>query len=91
EYDSETDNIVQAGEGIYTVDASIKVLALQKLLGITIELTDDQDFDTLAGLMIDHFHYIPAAGEKMIFNNKLVLEVLEASNRKIKKVKLSVL
>ncbi|MCE2992846.1 MAG: hemolysin family protein [Candidatus Jidaibacter sp.] len=91
EYDSETDNIVQAGEGIYTVDASIKVLALQKLLGITVELNDDQDFDTLAGLMIDHFHYIPTAGEKMIFNNKLALEVLEASNRKIKKVKLSVL
>ena len=41
--------------------------------------------------MIDHFHYIPATGEKMIFNNKLGLEVLEASNRKIKKVKLSVL
>lgn len=92
EHDTDACQLAKLDDGSYVVDACIKISALEKLLGWRFNVdTTKKDFDTLGGLLIAHFHYIPRPQEKFTFQDRCVLEVLDASNRKIKKVKLTLL
>jgi CBS domain containing-hemolysin-like protein len=43
------------------------------------------EFDTLAGLILQHFGHIPKAGDKLTLNN-ITLEVVEVSKRRVRRV-----
>ena len=49
-------------------------------------LPEEEEFDTVAGLMFDRFGRIPVPGEHLQ-ENGLVLEVLDADDRRIRKVR----
>lgn len=43
------------------------------------------EFDTLAGLILQHFGHIPKAGDKLTLNN-ITMEVVEVSKRRVRRV-----
>ncbi|BBH51957.1 hemolysin family protein [Fluviispira sanaruensis] len=46
---------------------------------------DNQEFDTLAGLILHHFGQIPKSGDKLTINN-VIMEVVEVSKRRVRRV-----
>jgi len=76
------------GEGAWVVDARASVREVNRELGL--ELPEDLDYTTLAGLVIDRFGRIPSAGERFVEEaSGLAVEVLESSARRVAKVRLS--
>lgn len=65
EYDNEIPFVEKSGEDIYTVLASASVEDINKL--IPHPLTTDEEYETLAGMLILKFGHIPNVNEKIIF------------------------
>ncbi|MCT4574962.1 MAG: CBS domain-containing protein [Alphaproteobacteria bacterium] len=72
--------------GTITLDARIELEDLQKEIGII--LTDDDDIDTVGGVIVDEIGRIPVKGELISLNSGVVFEILEANPRTIKTVKI---
>lgn len=51
-------------------------------------LPEDEDYDTIAGLLFDRFGHIPTVGEHLKMNG-LYMEVLQANDRRIHRVRLT--
>lgn len=52
------------------------------------DLPEDEDYDTIAGLLFDRFGHIPVPGETLELDD-MCLEVLQADDRRIHRVRLS--
>ena len=55
---------------------------------MSIELPDDGDFDTIAGFIFTELGRVPLPGESLIWQGKVGIHVLEASNRRIERVRI---
>ncbi|RMH01372.1 MAG: HlyC/CorC family transporter [Planctomycetota bacterium] len=66
------------------VDGRFGVPDLNELLSA--RLPEDKDYDTVAGLLFDRFGHIPAVGEAIELDG-VRLEVLEADDRRIRRVR----
>ena len=75
--------IVDDGEGSYTVRGNVEVGKIERLLET--ELAAD-DFTTVAGLVINQIGHLPAAGEGVDFRG-LRFEVVEADERRVSRVR----
>jgi len=85
--DTETDEIVEiieAGGGYYEMPGSIEIGKIERLFDIEIE---DDDFTTIAGLVISESGRVPRAGEHLNFHG-LDVEVLDADERRINRLRL---
>lgn len=90
EYDDEEDDISKINDSIYTVDGSADIEEINDMLGINLP-TDE--FDTIAGLIMDKLGKIPVDGEMdsdELFG-KLKFTVLSVDGRRIEKVKLELI
>jgi CBS domain containing-hemolysin-like protein len=76
--------IVEAGDGYYEVLGSTEIGKIERLFDMEIE---DDDFTTIAGLVIGEKGCVPPAGTRMTFRG-LDVEVLEADDRRIGRVRL---
>ena len=76
--------IVAADDGYYDVLGSTEVGKIERLFGLEIE---DDDFTTIAGLVINESGRVPAAGDRLSFRG-LDVEVLEADDRRIGRLRL---
>lgn len=76
--------IVEAHDGYYDVLGSTEIGKIERLLDMEIE---DDDFTTIAGLVISESGYVPRTGEQLTFRG-LDLEVLEADSRRISRLRL---
>jgi len=76
--------IIQASDGYYDVLGSTEIGKIERLFDMEIE---DDDFTTIAGLVISESGYMPRAGERLTFRG-LDVEVLEADDRRINRVRL---
>lgn len=76
--------IVEASDGYYEVLGSTEIGKIERLFDMEIE---DDDFTTIAGLVISESGYVPRAGERLTFRG-LDVEVLEADDRRINRVRL---
>jgi putative hemolysin len=76
--------IIQASDGYYDVLGSTEIGKIERLFDMEIE---DDDFTTIAGLVISESGYMPRAGERLRFRG-LDVEVLEADDRRINRVRL---
>ncbi|HZT58949.1 MAG TPA: transporter associated domain-containing protein [Pyrinomonadaceae bacterium] len=76
--------IVEADDGYYDVLGSTEVGKIERLFGLEIE---DDDFTTIAGLVIDEAGRVPQAGTRLRFRG-LDVEVLEADERRISRLRL---
>ena len=84
EYDNEDDEIKQLNEYSFTVDGATALDEITELTGISFE---DDDNDTLAGIMLDRMGHIPKDGEHpSVVINGTRFTVQEVESRRISKV-----
>jgi putative hemolysin len=76
--------IIESGEGCYEVLGSTEVGKIERLFDLEIE---DDDFTTIAGLVINESGRVPQAGARLNFRG-LDVEVLEADDRRINRLRL---
>ncbi len=79
DYDEQEDNIIQERAGHWRVKGMTPIADLNTALGSTFS---DEDFDTVAGLVINHFGHLPKRGEVVIFDG-LRFQILRADSRRI--------
>lgn len=84
EYDLEEEWVVEGDDGAAVVDARLPIEELEEHFGIEIER---EKFDTVGGLIFYLTGRIPAEGE-VVQTGAIRLTVLEADERKIKKVRI---
>jgi putative hemolysin len=75
----EEQEIVESRDGAYEVLGSTEIGKIERLFGMEIE---DDDFTTIAGLVINESGKVPRSGEHLTFRG-LDVEVLEADERRI--------
>ncbi|MCM3874250.1 MAG: hemolysin family protein [Pyrinomonadaceae bacterium] len=76
--------IVESPDGAYDVLGSTEIGKIERLFGVEIE---DDDFTTIAGLVINESGKVPRSGEHLTFRG-LEVEVLEADERRIGRLRL---
>lgn len=85
--DTETEEIVEiveADDGYYDVPGSTEIGKIERLFDMEIE---DDDFTTIAGLVISESGYVPRPGERLTFRG-LDVEVIDADDRRISRLRL---
>ncbi len=83
EHDSEEDEIRRLSDGRYVVDASLRVEKLQDSLSIDY---DQQDYDTVGGLIYDLVGSVPGLGDHVKWHD-IDFEIVEVDGQRIKTVK----
>jgi CBS domain containing-hemolysin-like protein len=83
EYDEAPPLISKQADGSFRVMARISIEQLNRELGVA--LPESDDYESLAGLLLDHLRHIPRTGEVMRLHG-VTLEVLSANERKIEEV-----
>ncbi|HKP61301.1 MAG TPA: hemolysin family protein [Polyangiales bacterium] len=73
---------VQEREGIWRVAGSVPIRELNRALDL--DLPEEGDWNTLAGLFIHLANHIPSVGERQQLADGTVLEVLDASPRRVR-------
>jgi CBS domain containing-hemolysin-like protein len=76
--------IVEADDGYYDVAGSTEIGKIERLFDLEIE---DDDFTTIAGLVISESGYVPRPGERLTFRG-LDVEVIDADDRRISRLRL---
>lgn len=85
--DEEQPAMVWLSEKALEADARVKVSDLEAELQLDLSNGEEEDFDTLGGLIFSHLGRVPAKGEVVHYRGGLKLEVLSADPRRIKKVR----
>jgi CBS domain containing-hemolysin-like protein len=89
EYDEKlVEGIHQVGEGVCEALGRVHLDELNEELGL--ELPDDADFDTIGGFVFHELGHLPANGEELVWKN-VRITVLEATRRRIERVRIEVL
>jgi magnesium and cobalt exporter, CNNM family len=92
EYDSDTDDETKPQfmpDGTVVIDARTMIDDVNELFDI--DLTEDEDVDTIAGYVCAEFGKIPESGEEIVLDDKLHVTILEADKRKIISLNLKLL
>ena len=79
--------IARIGDHTYDADARIRMNDVEALLGLNLQSEED-DFDTLGGLLFAHLGRVPAKGEKIAHSCGVTFEILDADPRRIRKIRL---
>jgi putative hemolysin len=77
--------IRKEAEGVWRIRAITPIAEVNRQLKV--ELPEGEDYETLAGLMLDQLKHIPRPGETVRFPN-LILTVTGASERAVEEVQL---
>ncbi len=86
EYDDEVEDFVRINENTYEISGTADPEVVFDELGI--ELSEDHEYDTMSGLMIDILGYIPAENEMpAILHNGIIFTVLSMDDKRIVKLK----
>ena len=81
EYDAEEEDIILEESGSYLVKGATNLEDLAEALDIEIE---EEDFDTLNGLMISELDHIPTENERAtVYSHGLQMDILEVKNKMI--------
>lgn len=86
EHDQEEPAIQSVGDQKFVVQAEASVHEIQDSLGIVLT-TPQSDYESLAGYIVHQLGHVPKAGER-IEQQAMTLTVLEADERRIKKVEI---
>ena len=76
--------IEQQADGSYVLDGSTEIRVVEELFDKEVE---DDDFTTIAGLLITTMNHVPATGEKVEFKG-IVFEVIDADSKRVNRVRL---
>ncbi|MGQ9728463.1 MAG: transporter associated domain-containing protein, partial [Candidatus Fervidibacter sp.] len=86
EYDAAEVSIRQVGENEFLVRAPLSIRQVEKYLGVELP---EEDYDTLAELIVSHLERLPQVGDKVELDG-LSLKVSEMRGRRITWVKVKV-
>ena len=81
--DDEKENIVKIAENQYLVEGSMKIDDINDYLDTDM---DSEDYDSIAGLVIEHLDRLPEVGECVTLENQIVLRVSETDQNRITRV-----
>ena len=81
--DDEKENIVKIAENQYLVEGSMKIDDINDVLDTDM---NSEDYDSIAGLMIEHLDRLPEAGECVTLENDIVLRVSETDQNRVTRV-----
>ena len=88
EYDEdENDFIVTVEDNMYDIDASIKLTDLNDAIETKLE---SEDYDSLAGFVIELMDKLPNTGDEAIYNN-MIFKVMKMTRNRIERVLLTIL
>lgn len=88
EYDEdENDFIVTVEDNMYDIDASIKLSDLNDAIETKLE---SEDYDSLAGFVIELMDKLPNTGDEAIYNN-MIFKVIKMTRNRIERVLLTIL
>jgi len=85
EYDVEPSAIRAERPGVWRVEARTSVARVNAELDI--DLPESEDYETIAGLLIERLRHIPGKGESLTLP-QLIIEVVDASDRAIESVRI---
>ena len=88
EHDDEDQLIVDAGAGIYVADARADLDDIEALLGAGLTSDEDEEADTLGGLIFSMLGRVPVRGELVRHPSGLEFEILDADPRRAKRVRI---
>jgi len=91
EHDTDEDNLIKPlGGGVYAADGRVAIEKLEELLGIDfLAGEEEEEADTLAGLVFKMAGRVPARGEIVRHDSGLEFEIVESDPRRVKRVKIS--
>lgn len=81
--DDEKENIVKIAENQYLVEGSMKIDDINDFLDTDM---NSEDYDSIAGLMIEHLDRLPEIGECVTLENQIVLRVSETDQNRVTRV-----
>jgi putative hemolysin len=81
------DSIVPTGENTYLIEGTAHLREVSRKLGV--ELPDDGSWTTLAGLVLHLAGGMPRAGDKFSLPNGVTLEVVDATPRRVKSIRVT--
>ncbi len=85
-----TDNegkVKKIDDRTFIADGHAHVGEINKLLGEDL-IPEDDDYETVAGFVLDNFGHIPKVGECFTHEAKLTVRVLQADERRVRRVRL---
>jgi CBS domain containing-hemolysin-like protein len=85
EYDTEPAAIRPERPGVWRVEARTSVARVN--VELDADLPESEDYETIAGLLIERLRHIPGKGESLTLPH-LVIEVIEATDRAIETVRI---
>jgi CBS domain containing-hemolysin-like protein len=93
EHDTDEENLIKPlGEGVYAADGRVAIEKLEELLGVDfLAGEDDEEAETLAGLVFKMAGRVPPRGEIVRHASGLEFEIVESDPRRVKRVKISTL
>ncbi|MGQ4001684.1 transporter associated domain-containing protein [Francisellaceae bacterium CB299] len=80
EFDTIDENITKVSDNEFIVDATTPIEDINEYFGIAID--DEDDFDTVAGMIIQTLEYLPQKGDSIVVDG-FKFTVKDADNRKI--------
>lgn len=91
EYDEEVSHIQQEGEDTWLIDGLCEISELEKHFP-KLSLVEEEDYETVAGLVIHSLDRIPEQDEHAVVQIKrAVFEVLEMEDKRISKLRMTLL
>lgn len=89
--DEEVLTLRKINGNLYEVSARFEISKLEQELDLEIyEEGEDEDFDTIGGLIFTKMGKVPEEGEALSHKSGLIFEVVAADNRKIERVRIKV-
>ena len=70
-------------------NSSVLLSELEKTLGVSLDKKIKNEINTVGGLVFYIAGKIPLKGEKFKYNNKMIFEVIEASERRVNQIKIT--
>lgn len=85
EHDAEDvdDEIIKKGENFLQVSASYRIDELEKDFSINLKVADEEEIETVGGLVFANINRIPKSNEEFIIDNLVNIKVLKVNERKI--------
>lgn len=83
EFDEKEPSIVPHGKNVYIVQGSTPIREVEKALGLNL---DDEDLDTLSGVLMDRSQKMPSAGDRIEFDGAIA-EILEVRDDRADRVR----
>ncbi len=89
EYDKDlVEGIRELDDGLIEALSKVHINEINERLDL--DLPDDREYDTIGGFVFSELGHIPAVGEELVYND-VRITVLEATRRRIERVRIEVL